>query len=275
MNPPSRSSTREEQQQQQQEGSKDIIVDVDSTSSTSTQIQQATQSIHPEQDGKLAPSTEVKSGEDYATYASPFELYPFLRYRSRPMSSDRLATNSQASPSTSTSVIPSTTLVSSTAQSSLPSTFPAASIYPSSLSTPSFTSQSSSSSSSVPIPDLRPLKLATSSRMLDPSKRICQYEVPGGGVCRDDHCEDLHLNRIMGSGTDVGSGVEPSDEETAEYLYNVMPSNWLTTHNVSTSNIISALREARQVRKTPMVLDERVEQALSSLGSPPPPPPPT
>jgi len=58
------------------------------------------------------------------------------------------------------------------------------------------------------LPDLRPLKLATASRLLDPSKRICQYEVPGGGVCRDEGCEDVHLSRIAGQGG--RGGAEPS-----------------------------------------------------------------
>jgi hypothetical protein len=53
---------------------------------------------------------------------------------------------------------------------------------------------------SIPNADLRPLKLATSIKAIDPSKRICQYEVPGGGVCRDSECEDVHLQRILGDG---------------------------------------------------------------------------
>lgn len=58
------------------------------------------------------------------------------------------------------------------------------------------------------LPNLKPFKLATTSRLLDPSKRICQYEVPGGGVCRDEGCEDVHLSRIAGH--DGKGGLEPS-----------------------------------------------------------------
>ncbi|KAG1772426.1 hypothetical protein EDD22DRAFT_434033 [Suillus occidentalis] len=31
----------------------------------------------------------------------------------------------------------------------------------------------------------------------DTGLRVCQYEVPGGGVCRDKNCNDLHLSRLM------------------------------------------------------------------------------
>ena len=50
---------------------------------------------------------------------------------------------------------------------------------------------------------LSSLKAAAVNRWLsDPSRRICQYEVPGGGECRDPGCEDIHPSR-------AGS-VEPS-----------------------------------------------------------------
>lgn len=31
---------------------------------------------------------------------------------------------------------------------------------------------------------------------LDPGKRVCQYEVPGPGECRDEGCVDIHLRRL-------------------------------------------------------------------------------
>lgn len=58
------------------------------------------------------------------------------------------------------------------------------------------------------LPDLQPLKLATAMKYLDPSKRLCQYEVPGGGVCRDEGCNDVHLSRLQ-TGID-GETLEPS-----------------------------------------------------------------
>lgn len=69
---------------------------------------------------------------------------------------------------------------------------------------------SSSSSSSIPIPNLKPLRLATASKLLDPLKQVCRYEVPGGGVCRDEGCEDVHLSRIFGFRGASGTGAEPS-----------------------------------------------------------------
>jgi hypothetical protein len=43
---------------------------------------------------------------------------------------------------------------------------------------------------------------------LDPSKQICQYELPGGGICRDEGCQDVHLSRGL-DGANVDD-VEPS-----------------------------------------------------------------
>lgn len=48
------------------------------------------------------------------------------------------------------------------------------------------------------IPDLRPLQLLTLGKHFDIEKRLCKYEVPGGGACRDDKCEDLHLSKSNG-----------------------------------------------------------------------------
>ena len=44
---------------------------------------------------------------------------------------------------------------------------------------------------------LRSLKMVTLFKSLDPDGRICQFEIPGGGVCRDDKCEDLHIERKL------------------------------------------------------------------------------
>jgi hypothetical protein len=57
-----------------------------------------------------------------------------------------------------------------------------------------------SSSSILPLqlPDLKALRLATNIKLLDPSKTVCKYEVPGGGECRDESCDDVHLSRIVG-----------------------------------------------------------------------------
>lgn len=55
------------------------------------------------------------------------------------------------------------------------------------------------------IPDLHPLRQAVLQRVLtqltahDRGVRVCQYEVPGGGVCRDEGCDGLHLSRLTTS----------------------------------------------------------------------------
>lgn len=43
--------------------------------------------------------------------------------------------------------------------------------------------------------DLKSLKIATAIRHLDPSKEVCPFEVPGGGVCSDAGCDFVHLRR--------------------------------------------------------------------------------
>jgi Putative zinc-finger domain len=55
---------------------------------------------------------------------------------------------------------------------------------------------SSAVSDPRPAYDLAGLRMATLTRSLDPSKQICQFEIPGGGICRDASCEDLHLSRV-------------------------------------------------------------------------------
>lgn len=45
--------------------------------------------------------------------------------------------------------------------------------------------------------DLQSLKLATAMRSIDPSRQLCRYEVPGGGVCHDDGCNDVHISRLQ------------------------------------------------------------------------------
>jgi hypothetical protein len=127
---------------------------------------------------------------NFPTYNSPFQLYPLLRSRSRPISSS----GDSGSHQTSTSGHSSTS--SHPLFSSLPS-------------------KPSSSSLPLHVPDLTPLKLATNIKFLDPNKRVCQYEVPGGGICRDESCDDVHLGRnvggdIVGQGIQQGMVTEPS-----------------------------------------------------------------
>ena len=50
-------------------------------------------------------------------------------------------------------------------------------------------------------PNLQNLRMQTAARrMTDKSSenaRICQFEVPGGGECRDKTCGDLHLSQLQ------------------------------------------------------------------------------
>ncbi|KNZ76727.1 hypothetical protein J132_08799 [Termitomyces sp. J132] len=112
------------------------------------------------------------------------------------------------------------------------------------------------SSSTITVPDLVPLKLATAGRMLDPGKRLCQYEVPGPGVCRDEGCDDVHLSRITGL-----EGVEPSDLDTAEYLLSALPREWVAAKEGLPARMARALEQAR-VEHPEMGLAGRVEAAL-------------
>ncbi|KAI0662226.1 hypothetical protein C8Q70DRAFT_963776 [Cubamyces menziesii] len=102
--------------------------------------------------------------------------------------------------------------------------------------------------------DLEPLKqTAVMNYLSSGSGRVCQYEVPGGGECRDQHCEDVHLSRL--------SSVEPSDEDTAQYLCSSIP--------VGQRYGVKAFRDALDVarlRHPTMTFDARVQEALTSLG---------
>ncbi|KAJ7212023.1 hypothetical protein GGX14DRAFT_447010 [Mycena pura] len=241
------------------------LVDVDSASSSSAQPRSPTTPVLPRHDGSprlsdVPPPRESNRYSHYEAYSSPFEWYPLLRCR---MSSGD---------STGQSTSARTSFSSSTCNSQPPlSSLPSSSILSASLSIsslPSFLPSSSTTYSTVfPLPSLRPLTLATCST-LDPTKRICQYET-GGGVCRDTGCEDVHLTRLgREDATDV---VEPSDADTAEYLFNLLPASWLKEHGVSMATIATALQEARDKNNT-LGFEERVARAVLGLGPRPPPP---
>ncbi|RPD62747.1 hypothetical protein L227DRAFT_435754 [Lentinus tigrinus ALCF2SS1-6] len=67
----------------------------------------------------------------------------------------------------------------------------------------SSTSGSSSSTTQTIDIDLKPLKQAAVMKYLsDNTRQVCQYELPGGGECRDKNCDNVHLSRL--------SAVEPS-----------------------------------------------------------------
>ena len=115
------------------------------------------------------PQVESKqdSSRSFSEYVSPFSYYPLLRSSTRVVSD--LGLDSPYTPGTS--------VVSSTCTSSV--------------------------APGVAIPDLRPLRVAVTLREVGDGegRRICQFEVPGGGVCADKSCTDLHLNDLEPDGT--------------------------------------------------------------------------
>jgi hypothetical protein len=118
----------------------------------------------------------------YEVYNSIFELYPSLRGHSRPISSD-IDFTSHSSPHPSSRIHPPTRPFFSSSSSV--------------LTEPSSYLLSASSSSFVLEFNLKALKLAAIGKVLHPSKPICRYEVPGGGTCRDEGCDDVHLSRLQ------------------------------------------------------------------------------
>jgi hypothetical protein len=80
----------------------------------------------------------------------------------------------------------------------LPSLHPRAGALPAS---PSVSAAPSARASALPVfrngLDLAPLRMAAARRLMDPQGRLCAYEVPGGGQCRDAGCGDVHLARAL------------------------------------------------------------------------------
>jgi hypothetical protein len=151
-----------------------------------------------------------------------------------------------------------------------------------------------------PPPSLKALKLATAANLLDPTKRICQYEIPGGGMCRNDECEDVHLSRIIGQ-RDLGNNLDGAcsiglvlclahplvmgllkssttvffmcgarnvDQDLAQFVQNGLPEDW--RRRCSVRSIEDALRGVDRRSyldgKGTMDLEARVGQALLILG---------
>jgi len=187
------------------------------------------------------PTVPSGSNERWTNYQSPLQLYPFSRWHLH------------------------LTGPSDFADTSVPGSWSGLSILTASG---SFSSNSASGSGSTDRNDglvtgklLRSLKMVTLFKNLDPDRRICQFEIPGGGVCRDDKCEDLHIERELETW-------EPSDDDTAQYLSETlaMPSEDEGRRRNAT-DVKNALEETR-MRKETMELgfEDRVSAALSILG---------
>ncbi len=150
----------------------------------------------------------------------------------------------------------------------------------SSLAPPSSVVNGSSSTTQVADIDLRPLKQAAIMTYLsDNTRQICQYELPGGGECRDKNCENVHLSRLSAvepSGAsvvyilrslmsslyvNVSSLQRLTDEDTAQYLCSSLPGG----QRYGVKVFMKALDVARLSQPT-MPFDARVQEALSRLG---------
>jgi len=101
------------------------------------------------------------------------------------------------------------------------------------------------------IPNLKGLRMQAAARRMTDSAadntRICQFEVPGGGECRDRTCGDMHLNQFE---------MEPNDEETARYLCG--------NQDQDVAQIVRALQTAR-ARRPEASFDERVKEVWASM----------
>ncbi|KAF5369535.1 hypothetical protein D9758_002783 [Tetrapyrgos nigripes] len=184
-------------------------------------------------------------------YNSVLDEYPLLRSRPRPVLSYDISPDLNS------------ILTSDNNYSSLIIAPPLSSIRSTSHpSSPVYTMPSSS-----PVIDLKPLKLAKVSQSFVASRKICQYEIPGGGVCRDAKCEDFHLNGK--GGKDAADVDDPNDEDTAAFVAAALPDGWTFAYGTTlTSRILAALEEIRL--KTPrMPIEERVARALAALDIPP------
>lgn len=136
-----------------------------------------------------APPQVSRSG--FPSYDSPLARYPLLRPRFGPNTSAGNA-SLVASQSEITTIAP---------QASARRSSPASVHFPC-LDSCATGAVSSHPCSPIPLPDLKGLKHAVLHRSLaqltrrSPDLRVCPYEVPGGGVCRDRDCGELHLGRI-------------------------------------------------------------------------------
>jgi hypothetical protein len=131
------------------------------------------------------------------------------------------------------------------------------------------------------MPNLQSLRMQTAARRMTDNNlenaRICQFEVPGGGECRNPACEDMHLSQLqvepngarrpvtllifaMSSSYRLGGGLVWgmvdlfADEETAEYLCG--------DRNVV--QMVQAVQAAR-TRRPEATFDERVKEAWANM----------
>ncbi|KAK0201809.1 hypothetical protein DFS33DRAFT_1023719 [Desarmillaria ectypa] len=238
-------------------------VDVDVATSSSTQETLSTNIQRQEENPDLLEQHQGEANQ-FTTYTSLFSSYPLLR--SWPTANDSTARTSEQAPSLKT--WPTARALSSNTSTSLSSitSFSSFSIMPRSRSSSASSVHSDMHTHRLlPAPDLRLLKTATTTKLLDPFKRICQYEIPGGGICRDVGCEDVHPSRLSNQQSSTGHSVDPSDEDTGAYLCAVVA----FPLGVDASKIVGILKKLR-LEHPAMVFDERVSRTLEILSTQPP-----
>ena len=141
----------------------------------------------------------------------------------------------------------------------------------------------------LPALDLKILQdRATNNWLSDPAGRLCKYEVPGGGECRDSECADIHPSRaraVEPSGTSVRPSsrcrlplhvlpLDPlaprrrhlrrllaTDLDTARFIHEALPAS----SHLTVNQLQAALEDVRQ-RKPTASLEARVSEALGSFG---------
>jgi len=122
--------------------------------------------------------------------------------------------------------------------------------------------------------DFAPLRQSLASSFADPQRRLCQYEIPGGGTCRDDACRDIHTRDLDPDGEffiiyilkTISSS--PSDDRLARYVAPVLPS--FTSEQIS--GALSTVRsqqpaESTNISQQPQAdpLSRRLAHALQLL----------
>lgn len=227
-------------------------------------------------------SEDIQDATIFTAYHSPFDSYPLLLRDSLLLSTG--AKNARASLSDNSFMYPSSLLLHLDSSSAYAEHFISS-------------DPSSTSRLGIPLPNMKPLRQATMTKLLDPFKRICQYEVPGGGTCRDEGCEDVHLSRLEGAnqlGIIEPNGTSPilfiampllvylfsfafaitlisrfSDDDTAQYLFNTLPGSWLSQNHIdSPSRILSALHDVHhRTLNNPLSFEDRIRRAIEALVS--------
>ena len=119
----------------------------------------------------------ISSGSRWTTYQSPLRSYPLSRWHLHLTDPSDFSNVPIAGGSSGPSILTSSGSFSSNSASGL--------------------ALVNSKDATIPGSLLRSLKMVTLFKSLDPGKRICQFEIPGGGACRDDECEDLHIEREL------------------------------------------------------------------------------